>query len=321
MLNQSCIVLRELPLVWVGFGLSGFFVSFEEGYMLLSKSGIGSFGIISGAIASSEREASYELRIEKLVDSEGKLVDEFLLRPQGIVKVVSMEVITIPLDVMGFVFVKTKLCNEGVLALNIGIVDPGFSGPLQSALINFGKGAVRLRKGDVYSRIVFHTIDSGGSALAGPALSHSEVFRNVVDQVDAALGDSFLNISETVDKASSEMLVKAKNSAVFWISTGAVFVTLLTFALNFMNIWAVGYQFKPETEQFELKKAEEMRVRVDRLEQKNAELIKELRFKEAVGKAAQENEEILTSFLARIKKLEEGQKGMAESIVVKDNVN
>jgi len=272
--------------------------------MLLSKEVIKKENVVSGAVPASEREASYELRIDKLVDSEGNIVSEFFLKPQGIVKVVSKEIVTIPLDAMGFVFVKTKLCNEGVLALNIGIVDPGFSGPLQSALINFGKGSVRLRAGDVYSRIVFHSIDPKCNAMASTPLSHSDVYRNVVDQIDAALGESFLNISSTVDKAAGEMLSKAKKSAVLWISTGAVFITILTFVLNFMNIWAVGYQFKPQTEQLENKKMEEMMRRVVNLEGKNSDLIQELKLKESISKAEEESGAALKLALMRIEKLE-----------------
>ncbi|NWC78218.1 hypothetical protein HX823_29465 [Pseudomonas sp. P7759] len=288
--------------------------------MLLSKGSIKGKRIITGSVPSSEREASYELRIDKLVDSEGRLVEEFLLKPQGIVKVVSTEIVTVPLNVMGFVFVKTKLCNDGVLALNIGIVDPGFSGPLQSALINFGKGAVRLRAGDVYSRIVFHDVDSNCHAAMGGALSHSDVLRNVVDQVDGALGGSFLNISETVDKAAGEMLSKAKNSAILWISTGAVFVTLLTFALNFMNMWAVGYQFKPQVEQLENKKMEEVMSRVVSLERKNSDLVQDLKLKESINKTAEKNSEMLSLALLRIEGLEKALSLPASGIMEKDIV-
>ena len=57
--------------------------------------------------------------------------------PQGIVQVVSSERVKVPSTITGLATVKTSLCNEGLLALNIGIIDPGYEGAISSFLLNF----------------------------------------------------------------------------------------------------------------------------------------------------------------------------------------
>ncbi|HTD03760.1 dCTP deaminase domain-containing protein [Undibacterium sp.] len=115
---------------------------------------------VKDAVAANFRSASYDLTIGEIVTSEGEFVDQFEIPPQGIVKVISAEEICVSDGLLGYVHVKTSLCNEGILPLNIGLVDPGFNGPLQSTLINFGKAKIVLKKGTVFSRLVFHKIES-----------------------------------------------------------------------------------------------------------------------------------------------------------------
>ena len=177
--------------------------------MVLNGATITERGLVLGGVTSSLRDASYDLTIKDLVTSEGKIVDEYLLPAQGIVKVISAEEVRMPQDVVGYVLVKTGLCNEGVLALNIGIVDPGFEGPLQSALINFGKTDIRLHAGDVFSRISFHALNAPGSTRPA-AVSRDSVQRSVKQQIDRFLPATFLDIPKTAEKAAEKMFADYK---------------------------------------------------------------------------------------------------------------
>ena len=55
---------------------------------------------------------------------------------------------------------KTSLCREGILAINVGVVDPGWEGPLSSLLLNFGSDSYALRPGDTFIRLTFHRIEN-----------------------------------------------------------------------------------------------------------------------------------------------------------------
>ena len=78
------------------------------------------------------RNAGYDLRIGTLISRDEKNTskcqkDVVDLAPQGIAAAISKEIIKLPLDVCAYVSVKTSLCRDGVLAINIGIIDPGWT--------------------------------------------------------------------------------------------------------------------------------------------------------------------------------------------------
>jgi hypothetical protein len=81
--------------------------------MLLCKESIKDKNLILNAKESGFRIGSYDLTINKLIDADGLVVEEFVLPPQGMIKVVSNEIVVLPKSVIGYVFVKTQLCNEG----------------------------------------------------------------------------------------------------------------------------------------------------------------------------------------------------------------
>src|SRR6267143_781828 len=95
--------------------------------------------VVTNRADSSFRAASYDVRVGKFIAPRGATVESYALPAQGIIDVISCERVCIPHDLAGFAMVKTSLCNEGILALNIGVLDPGWDGPISSFLVNFGK--------------------------------------------------------------------------------------------------------------------------------------------------------------------------------------
>lgn len=240
--------------------------------MVLSGSTISARGLIVGGAPSSFRDGSYDLTIGDLVTSEGGVVQEFLLPAQGIVKVISAEEVKVPADIIGYVLVKTKLCNEGVLALNIGIVDPGFEGPLQSALINFGKTDIRLHAGDVFGRISFHTLDTPRTAPPPPANAKEAVRREVKRQVDQFLPSTFLDIPKTAEKAAEKIFADYKSSMLKWLPAVALLIAGMTFALNFGNMWLLYAYMKPQDQVRTEQLWRDATERIKKLEDENAKL-------------------------------------------------
>jgi deoxycytidine triphosphate deaminase len=245
--------------------------------MIFSENTIQQRGFIEGATLKQFRHGSYDLTIHRLVTAEGELKDEFVLPPQGMVKVVSSEIIRLPTDVMGYVFVKTQLCNEGVLALNIGIVDPGFAGPLQSVLINFGKGAVRLKAGSVFSRISFQEIDHPQQGFTTSEVkSHEDVIDMVKKHTDLYMASTFLDVEGATSKAAEAAFSKYKKSLITWIPIVALALGFMTFGLNFGNMWLLQSYLKPQDQVRTELLAADIQLRMKKLEDENASLRKSI---------------------------------------------
>jgi deoxycytidine triphosphate deaminase len=214
--------------------------------MVLTANSIRQRGLIHGGVDERFREASYDLTVGKLISPAGELVDDYILPPQGIVKVVSAECVDVGNDIIGFVSVKTGLCNEGLLALNIGIVDPGFAGPLQSSILNFGRSPFPLCVGDVFSRITFQQLDKPAVTRKQTPVTHSKAYydarRNVLNHLSA----TFMDIAATAEKAAEQTFAKYKSLMFLWIPLAAIVLTLLTLFLNFGNMWLLQSYSKPQ---------------------------------------------------------------------------
>ena len=244
--------------------------------MILTGDEINRRSLVQSAAASSYRAASYDLTIGTLVNPEGNLVDEYVIPAQGMVKVVSAERILMPTDLVGYVLVKTGLCNEGILALNIGVVDPGFEGPLSSALLNFGKINQRLRQGDVFGRLTIHQLSAQPQNVVPKIVTFEQAKRDAVSQVDKYLSATFLDIAKTADQAAKKAFGKYK-TALFWgIPVIALLLAAFTLLLNFGNMWLVQGYFQPRDQVRAEQIRSELAANVARLSDQTRELADQL---------------------------------------------
>jgi deoxycytidine triphosphate deaminase len=101
---------------------------------MLSRDDIKKFAIIRDGNDQGYRAASYDVRIGTILASrDGDSVREtgcYVLQPQGMVEVISSETVKVPPNIAGYASVKTDLSRQGLLALNTGILDPGYEGPV-----------------------------------------------------------------------------------------------------------------------------------------------------------------------------------------------
>lgn len=87
------------------------------------------------------------------------------LKPQESLVIISNEIINVPSDHVAYVFLKNRLSQKGLLALNTGIIDAGYVGPISTVIINFSNvDAVipsgRTKEEKEFFRVVFHKLDS-----------------------------------------------------------------------------------------------------------------------------------------------------------------
>lgn len=204
--------------------------------MLLTKEQIRSRIKIQDAVESSYRSISYDVRVGLVVgydDGDLKQQKDWVIRPQGIVEVISKETITVPANVIGIAMVRTRLCNDGILPLNIGIVDPNYSGPVSTTLLNFSKIDYPLREEEVFLRLTFHEC---GSEVAKDA-SLAEVERNYVHERVKKIGkfdETFLNLRAAIQKEAGP---------IFWryLTVVGVSLAVLGLLLN-LSVAYVGRQ-------------------------------------------------------------------------------
>lgn len=123
--------------------------------MLLSNE-IKPRNIILDANDKAWRSTSYDSIVGQIL-FEGVEVrgDCFVLPPRGICWVISKEAFNMPSDVTGLVTLKTSWTHDGLLALNHGIIDPGWSGPISTAIVNFSTAGFEIQKGESFFRVVF----------------------------------------------------------------------------------------------------------------------------------------------------------------------
>jgi deoxycytidine triphosphate deaminase len=206
--------------------------------MILTDKSIKGLALVRNEDGTDEhcKSASYDLTVGTIITPDGSTdKEDYALPPQGILKVISKERVVLPANVTAYVHVKTALCNEGVLSLNIGIVDPCWDGPLQRTLINFGKVPHRIHKGSVFGRITFHRHRSPQAAKpSGTTAQIAE--RAAQDDVDKVLGKDFLDFSRTVKEAAKEATSEYRNILLWFVPGLALLLAIFTYFLNFANM-------------------------------------------------------------------------------------
>jgi deoxycytidine triphosphate deaminase len=209
--------------------------------MVLNKDQITDKGLISeGFLANSLRNCGYDITIATIFakNAEGQAeesVDEFDLDPQGVALVVSQEKLTLPMDICGHAIVKTSLCREGVLAINIGILDPGWQGPISSILMNFGKTTYRLKKNEPFLRLTFHEMKPPKSPDAAVIKDRQVYTDEVKRQFGRRLSASFMDFERATEKVSQKYIQGLRDAALKYLPIASLFLALLTIFMN----WAV----------------------------------------------------------------------------------
>jgi deoxycytidine triphosphate deaminase len=243
--------------------------TYGEQPMLLNDQEIRTYGLIEDYADDKEhfRAASYDIRIGTIITVKGKEVKEMRLKPQGIVEVVSREKVSLPMKVGGFAMVKTSLCNQGILPLNIGIIDPGYNGYLSTTLLNFGKKEFRLKTDQVFLRISFIECHPSPNHEPSTTITKEQYIDDKKDKV-MNFSDTFLNIAGNVD----ELFRNARNRAISVVVLFGFMLTafsfLVTLGVNYTarNVWSRD-QLKSELlNDIQQKKQADLEQRIKELE-------------------------------------------------------
>ncbi|WP_407865459.1 dCTP deaminase domain-containing protein [Phyllobacterium phragmitis] len=191
-------------------------------------------GLVKYASDSRYNATSYDLGIGEIIDSEGRRYSEvgYLIKPQEIVWLVSRENVVLPEDITAHANIRTSLCNSGLLALNFGIVDPGWNGPLATAIVNFSKMGYFVKIEEKFLRLSFfqHNIPSKTNPIS---IDRKTYINDRVAIASRDFGATFLNVDKLSEEVAERIIKKKKEDMILY---GAVLSISFGLAVIFISI-------------------------------------------------------------------------------------
>ncbi len=237
------------------------------------------------------RASTYDLSIGEIIPAGTASVGfEYILPPGGTVRVVSKELLKLPSNITGHALLKNELCRKGILALNIGVIDPGFQGPISSTLINFGRGEFVVKPGSSFLRISFHRCPVSPKAAKSAKYDREQYISRVREEVAAYMAPTFLNMEGTAAKAAETAFASFKNALAVWATIAAVVLGVLAIFAPLGASLMDKYVVKSDQRELELQQTIEKKIE-ERYESRLKTLsdqVEELK-RNAVDKSSQGN--------------------------------
>jgi deoxycytidine triphosphate deaminase len=180
--------------------------------MILTRGEIGVLGIVHNGSVAAQQDSTYNATVNEIL-AEGEVVSasEYRLPKRGVVWVVSKEEFELPDDVTGMATLKTTWTHDGILALNVGIVDPGWHGPLAAALVNFSDKPFVIKKGAQFLRVAFHRHKH---TSAQKTWMDMEGYVGFIRDKSARTSSTFLDIKSLGDEVVNEVFTIPR-----WVAT------------------------------------------------------------------------------------------------------
>jgi deoxycytidine triphosphate deaminase len=164
------------------------------------------------------------------------------LEPREMVWVLSAEEFRMPNNVTGLATLRTTFTKQGILALNVGIIDPFFQGPISTALINFSDRARAIQVGDKFFRVAF--FDHGDVTAFHHANENlvRDAYRRDLENVSYSdFAPSFLNIPAYDDEFYEKKLWGILYGGIVknkWVSFPLIAIAILVFIFLFhLGFW------------------------------------------------------------------------------------
>jgi deoxycytidine triphosphate deaminase len=187
--------------------------------MILTSDQIEEFGIVSTPVDNGKRATTYDATVGEII-LRGNPVkgNEYKIPNRGMIWVISNETFKLPNNVTGLATLRTTWTHKGILALNVGIIDPGYNGPLATALVNFGEKTFSVKKGDPFFRILFHFHNA---VTVNPHMNLPEKYSRDISDRSHNFSNSFLNIS-SLAKEVAEQITSTPRWAGILVALGMI---------------------------------------------------------------------------------------------------
>lgn len=220
------------------------------------------------------RGSSFDLTIGLIFDHEGKRVYEpFALKPGRMIQVISAEIFDLPNNVTGHVTYKTDLTKKGIWALTVGIVDPGWRGPISTTLLNFSRVDYCVVPGEAFLRVSMFEHEAVSHNKLPASIPVSQYWNDVEKVAKVQFSPSFLNSDEIAKKAGDKVLNRIRKEALVWVTVIALFFAVLQIAgVVASRIFAPVQETSiRDAATDSLTQIEQLQRRVDQLERKSTD--------------------------------------------------
>lgn len=181
--------------------------------MILNNEQIEAAGIVFAANDELRRSTTYDASIgEFILDGQCLEGDTYRLPPRGIIWVVSKETFKFGNSHTGLATLKTTLTHKGILALNVGVIDPGFEGPLATALVNFSRTTVKLQRGSPFFRVL--VAEHTPASIFKPVIEDRHAYIDRVVNRSTGFANSFLDTNSLGDEVAARIFGLPKLTVV-----------------------------------------------------------------------------------------------------------
>ncbi|KRQ99310.1 dCTP deaminase domain-containing protein [Bradyrhizobium valentinum] len=137
-----------------------------------------------------------------------------VIKPRQVAWVVSKEVFSIKShQITALVTLRSTFTKQGLLALDVGMVDADFEGPIGSIVINFSKNDVPLSKGDEFFRVAFieHAEVPAEFRLKRDKLTAAQYIKQRHHEIVVGFPATFLNTEVLSDEMAGKISEKVKD--------------------------------------------------------------------------------------------------------------
>jgi deoxycytidine triphosphate deaminase len=191
-------------------------------------------------VDSSFRNSDYYLTIDRIIiiGEENSDKDCYEIPPQGLVVAISKEIFNLPENIIGYTTVKNSLSVKGLLAINVGLVDPLYNGPISSALINFGKAPILIRKKDPFLRMTFHQFNKPQKPINTPInKSKKQYLEEKINSTMAFFDNTFLSLKSVKKEVKNDVIKEQKEERIYFFQklTGiGILIAACSFAFSIL---------------------------------------------------------------------------------------
>ncbi|MER9216164.1 hypothetical protein NKI54_29745 [Mesorhizobium sp. M0663] len=180
--------------------------------------------------------SSFDLTVGSIYDHEGKKVSgPFTLKQNHIVQVASAEVFNLPGNITGHVTYKTGLTSKGIWALTVGIVDPGWDGPVSTTLLNFSRNDHPISEGDPFLRVSFFEHDPVQNDKLRKAPTEAAYLKSLQGAAASIFPKTFLDSSKIADHAGVTAVTHMQNRGLIWVTCIAFLFAIIQILTAYLS--------------------------------------------------------------------------------------
>lgn len=188
--------------------------------MLVTGDKISKAGFIKNLNEDNIKNACYYLTIDSIIPA-GEAANNYnfdepikslTLESRDIAWIVSKEEFQFSdYETTALVTLRSAFTKKGLLALDVGLVDPGYHGPIGTIVINFSKDKITLSEGDKFFRVVFLNHDKipAKNRTIFKKQSKKDYIKMRHAEIQKDFPATFLGESKLIKEISDELLDKA----------------------------------------------------------------------------------------------------------------